>query len=185
MNQDIPEAFHPILLDFVRRTIRADFEGRELPPIPTLARLEEPGACFVTLKCRVDDSLRGCIGTIEAFESLGENLRRNALNAAFGDPRFPPLEPDELDETAIELSILSAPQAIAAPEAFQTGKHGIILACAGRRSVFLPQVATEQGWNRETTLDFLARKAGLPETAWRRPDARLFIFSAEIIGPDR
>ena len=105
-------------------------------------------------------------------------MRHNALNAAFRDPRFPALDPEELPEIRFEVSILSAPKPIAGPEEFQIGEHGIILQKNGRSAVFLPQVAPEQGWDRVTTLNYLAMKAGLVANAWQMPDARFFVFTA-------
>ena len=145
--------------------IESDLVGAELPSPPPLPRLAEPGACFVTLKEGGD--LRGCIGNIEAFEPLGENLIRNAINASQSDPRFPPLEPEELRETVIEVSILTLPEPIADPLKFELGVDGIILRQGGRGAVFLPQVAPEQGWDQRTTLEYLSRKAGLPADGWR------------------
>lgn len=168
------------LLRFVREVIECDLAGAEPPAPPELPRLAETGACFVTLE--EDGDLRGCIGNIEAFEPLGENLLRNAVNASRSDPRFPPVEAEELPYISIELSILTPASPIASEEEFRIGQDGIILRAAGRGAVFLPQVAPEQHWDRETTLRYLSRKAGLPDDAWRRPDARLFTFQAEVFG---
>lgn len=166
------------LCDFARAVIGAELNGSAPPPLPEgIPAAGEVGSCFVTLY--LSGKLRGCIGSVEAFEPLGENVRRNALNAAFRDPRFPPLAADEFEAAELELSVMGAPEAIASAEEFVPGKHGIILSLAGRRALFLPQVAAEQGWNRETTLDFLARKAGFDDDAWRRCDAQLFTFKTE------
>lgn len=170
------------LLQFVREALERDLAGAELPAPPPFPRLAETGSCFVTLKEAGD--LRGCIGNIEAFEPLGENLLRNAINASQSDPRFPPLEAEELPFILIELSILTPASPIASAEEFRIGQDGIILRLGGRGAVFLPQVAPEQHWDRETTLRYLSRKAGLPEDAWRRPEARLFTFQAEVFGEE-
>ncbi len=170
------------LLQFVREALERDLAGAELPAPPPFPRLAETGSCFVTLK--EAGELRGCIGNIEAFEPLGENLLRNAINASQSDPRFPPLEVEELPFILIELSILTPASPIASAEEFRIGQDGIILRLGGRGAVFLPQVAPEQHWDRETTLRYLSRKAGLPEDAWRRPEARLFTFQAEVFGEE-
>ena len=170
------------LLQFVREALERDLAGAELPAPPPFPRLAETGTCFVTLK--EAGELRGCIGNIEAFEPLGENLLRNAINASQSDPRFPPLEAEELPFILIELSILTPASPIASAEEFRIGQDGIILRLGGRGAVFLPQVAPEQHWDRETTLRYLSRKAGLPEDAWRRPEARLFTFQAEVFGEE-
>lgn len=170
------------LLQFVREALERDLAGAELPAPPPFPRLAETGSCFVTLK--EAGELRGCIGNIEAFEPLGENLLRNAINASQSDPRFPPLEAEELPFILIELSILTPASPIASAEEFRIGQDGIILRLGGRGAVFLPQVAPEQHWDRETTLRYLSHKAGLPEDAWRRPEARLFTFQAEVFGEE-
>lgn len=170
------------LLQFVREALERDLAGAELPAPPPFPRLAETGSCFVTLK--EAGELRGCIGNIEAFEPLGENLLRNAINASQSDPRFPPLEAEELPFILIELSILTPASPIASAEEFRIGQDGIILRLGGCGAVFLPQVAPEQHWDRETTLRYLSRKAGLPEDAWRRPEARLFTFQAEVFGEE-
>ncbi len=170
---------HAAILKFVRGVIAANLAGENLPARPEIALLAEPGSCFVTLH-DADGELRGCIGNIEAFEPLGENLIRNALNAAFSDPRFPLLDPEELPEISLEVSILTPPRTIASPAEFRVGTDGIILRVGGRGAVFLPQVAPEQGWDRETTLAYLSRKAGLPSDGWRSPEARFALFQAEV-----
>ncbi len=169
------------VLDFVRKTVAAELGVAPEPGMPDVPGLAETGACFVTLHGPAG-ALRGCIGNLEAFETLGENLKHNALNAAFRDPRFPMLEPEELEEVKFEVSVLSAPESISGAEAFETGRHGIILRKSGRSAVFLPQVAPEQGWDRETTLNYLAIKAGLPPDAWREPDAEFSVFTATVLG---
>ena len=170
------------LLQFVREALERDLAGAELPAPPPFPRLAETGSCFVTLK--EAGELRGCIGNIEAFEPLGENLLRNANNASQSDPRFPPLEAEELPFILIELSILTPASPIASAEEFRIGQDGIILRLGGRGAVFLPQVAPEQHWDRETTLRYLSRKAGLPENAWQWPQAELFTFQAEVFGEE-
>ncbi|MBQ4336451.1 MAG: AmmeMemoRadiSam system protein A [Lentisphaeria bacterium] len=179
--------FRQAILTFVRGTVAAEFANAPYPEVPEYPVLREKGACFVTLHSMpgpegTGENLRGCIGNLQAFEALGENLRHNALNAAFRDPRFPALDPEELPEVRFEVSILSAPRPIAGPEEFQIGVHGIILQKNNRSAVFLPQVAPEQGWDRATTLRYLSMKAGLVSNAWEMPDARFFVFTATVFG---
>lgn len=166
------------LLAFVKEVIGAELAGTQAPETPDFPGLSAMGSCFVTL--HLNKELRGCIGNIEAFEPLGDNLRHNALNAAFKDPRFQPLTAEEFPQIDFEISVLTPAEPIKSPEEFIPGEHGIIFSLFGRRSLFLPQVAAEQGWDRETTLDFLARKAGYAGSAWKSRDARFFIFRAEV-----
>jgi AmmeMemoRadiSam system protein A len=131
--------------------------------------LDAPGATFVTLF--KDGLLRGCIGSIEARRPLGIDVRANAVAAAFDDPRFPRLGADEFRDTSVEVSLLSAREAMTADgeqallAQFRPGIDGVVLEFAGRRATFLPQV-----WDtlREPA-EFLAelkRKAGLPIDFW-------------------
>lgn len=149
-------------------------ESRGLTPGPAL--LEHRGA-FVTLTR--GGNLRGCIGYIEGIKPLIEAVADNAASAAVRDPRFPPVTPDEVPDLELEVSALSPLRAVPGPEDIVIGRHGILLEKNGRRAVFLPQVAVEQGWDLETTLGHLCLKAGLPPHAWQE-GARFQVFTAEV-----
>ncbi|WP_295444137.1 AmmeMemoRadiSam system protein B [uncultured Thiodictyon sp.] len=136
--------------------------------------LKAPAGAFVTLKSHAE--LRGCIGTIEPIEPLYRAIMDNSDNAARRDPRFNPVRPSELAGLEVEVSVLTPPRPIASWEEFRVGEHGIILSKGGRRALFLPEVATEQGWTREETLSYLARKAGLAADAWRE-GAQFAVFT--------
>lgn len=148
--------------------------GLGLADAPGLLRRR---GAFVTL--RAGGRLRGCIGTIEGRGPLLHEVAANAAGAAIGDPRFPPVTPDESSNLSIEVSALSPLREVAGPQVIEVGRHGIVLGKSGRQAVFLPQVATEQGWDLPTTLAHLCRKAGLPPDAWRE-GARLRVFEAEV-----
>ncbi len=142
----------------------------QLPP-----RLKQDAGAFVTLKR--DGALRGCIGVIEPRKPLYQAVLENGVNAAVNDYRFSPVQAPELDGLEVEVSVLTPPRPIPGPDAFIVGEHGIVLSKAGRRAVFLPEVAVEQGWDRAETLTRLARKAGLPADAWR-DGAQLEVFES-------
>jgi AmmeMemoRadiSam system protein A len=131
--------------------------------------LDQPGAAFVTLTQAGE--LRGCIGSLEAWRPLRQDVRANAVAAAFDDPRFPPLGADELARTAIEVSVLSAPEPIAFTDRadllrqLRPGVDGLILSAPGHRGTFLPQV-WEQLPTPELFLEHLVRKAHLPPGYW-------------------
>lgn len=139
------------------------------------AWLDAPGASFVTLTSgrAPGGALRGCIGSLEARRPLREDVEANAVAAALHDPRFAPLSARELDDTVVEVSVLSAPAALpVADEAellarLRPGVDGVVLSACGRRATFLPQV-----WEQlPDPADFLARlrrKAGLPADYWGR-----------------
>lgn len=125
--------------------------------------------------------LRGCIGDIMGSESLYRGVIHNAINAASHDPRFAGMDASELDRVDLEISVLEKPQPVMTAPQVMPGKHGVLLDKGGRRAVFLPQVATEQGWEREELLDNLCRKAGLGAGCWRE-GARLSVFTAQVFG---
>ena len=162
------------LLDIARRAI-ADPAYR---PRPSMERF----GAFVTL--RKGGSLRGCIGVLYPIADLSGEIARLARDAAFGDPRFQPLQPDELPLCSIEISLLTEPEDIPGPEEFIPGRDGIILTCHDRRAVFLPQVADETGWGREEMLAALSEKAGLQKDAWKEAGARFQTFQAEAFSED-
>lgn len=140
--------------------------------------LHEPGATFVTLT--QDGQLRGCIGSLEAWRALDDDVRQNARAAAFRDPRFMPLEHGELDRTRIEVSLLTAPEPLPVADEedairqMRPGIDGMILEYRGRRGTFLPQVWESLPGPRQF-LDHLKQKAGFPPDFWS-PDVRLYRY---------
>ena len=170
--------------DLVKRALaQAVSKGRETPmpsdePAAKDAPFNERFGVFVTLHDASGD-LRGCIGNILPVATLAEGLWGRAQDAALNDPRFDPVTPAELSSLSIEISVLSRPVPVASPNDIEIGKHGILLKKRGRSAVFLPQVAPEQGWNLETTLNHLALKAGLAPGAWRE-GASFEVFEAEV-----
>lgn len=177
---DLPATDKKLLLNLARQAIRAGLskeklelpEGDDLSPI-----LKDEGAAFVTLHLK--GRLRGCIGNILPEEELYLNVVHNAVNAAFRDPRFRPLSEEEYEKIDIEISVLTRPRRIPSLDEFEIGRHGIILSKRGRRAVFLPQVAPEQGWDVETTMTHLSLKAGLGADDWKR-DATYEVFEAVV-----
>ena len=171
------------LLKLARNSIMSRLRGEPTPkPDPKTLSMElrEDGAAFVTLHMR--GTLRGCIGSLSAREPLYQNVINNALNAAFSDPRFPPVGLTDLDYVDLEISVLTKPRFIDSLDDFIIGRHGIILSKGVHRAVFLPQVAPEQGWDMETTLMHLSLKAGLPPDGWKAEDVRYEVFEAIVFG---
>jgi AmmeMemoRadiSam system protein A len=153
----------------------------EAPPRWEEPWLSAPGATFVTLV--LDGDLRGCIGSLEARRPLGDDVAHNAYAAAYHDPRFPPVTPEEIARLQVEVSVLSGREPVRATseaEALATlrpGVDGIFLEFQDRRATSLPQV-----WeNLPDPADFLGelrRKAGLPAGFWH-PDVRLSRYTVE------
>jgi uncharacterized protein len=135
---------------------------------------------FVTLKRR--GALRGCLGTLQNRYGLAVEVIRCAIDSATGDPRFPPVSPEELPELTVEISVLGPLEAIdPRPDSFVIGTHGLVVEKGARRGLLLPQVATEWGWTPEQFLSQTCVKAGLPQDAWQR-GARVYRFPAEVFG---
>ncbi len=166
------------LLRLARASIDRALRGEPPPSLVERPHPDDPShGIFVTLK--IGENLRGCIGTLAAEEGIPLTVVRFAREAAFRDPRFPPLTPGEWASVSVEVSVLTPPRLIA-PEEVEPGRHGIILEMGGRRGLLLPQVATEWGFTREQFLAAVSQKAGLPDNAWKLPGAKLYGFEAEV-----
>jgi len=143
--------------------------------------LYENGACFVTLM--QTGQLRGCIGSLQAYRPLLDDVKENAIAAAFRDPRFKPLAASEYNEICIEVSLLSPLKAMTisneedALTQFQPGVDGVVLHCGDKRGTFLPQVWESLPAPRRF-LEELKRKAGLPGDFWS-DEVRLFRYHVE------
>jgi hypothetical protein len=142
-------------------------------------RLEVEQGAFVTLRKR--GQLRGCIGHIIPIEPLCDTVADMAVAAATGDPRFPPVTLDEMKDIHVEISVLSIPRRVQSADGIELGKHGVIVRRGSRQGVFLPQVATETGWDKETFLENLcSHKAFLPKDAWKDKNTELLVFTAQV-----
>ena len=166
------------LLGLAREAVRAFVSENKVIDYQTRDRnlLAERGV-FVTLKKKGE--LRGCIGFIEPVASVCDTVIHSAVYAASEDPRFPPVRTDELKDLEVEVSVLSPLRKIDDPGLVQVGKHGLVIAMGAQRGLLLPQVAVENGWNRETFLNQACVKAGLPPDAWKK-DAEISVFEAIV-----
>ena len=142
--------------------------------------LRAPRAAFVTLT--EAGELRGCIGRLDPGRPLWESVVHAAVNAAIADPRFAPVELDELGRIRLEISVLDPPVEITDPAEFDPAVHGIIVERGPRRGLLLPKVGAQHGWSREQTLAAACWKADLPLDAWRDPETRLLVFTAFVFG---
>lgn len=164
-----------------RRAIREYvLENRTPEAAPSPPPGERRGA-FVTL--HTGGRLRGCIGRLDSPDPVETLVAVCAVLAASRDPRFPPVQPRELVELEIEISILGPPEVVPAAEVLnriEIGVHGVAITLGGHRGLLLPQVAPELGWNALRLLEETCHKAGLPSQAWRDPEARIELFTAEV-----
>ena len=171
--------------------------GAEQVKLPSDKRvrdeLTQKRATFVTLEKLSDSvgntkrySLRGCIGHLIAINPLYKDVLENTYAAAFEDPRFPPLQPDELNKIRLEISILtpqvklpyeSIDQLISFLEKY---KPGVVLDLGGRQATFLPQVWKEIE-SPEGFLSHLCMKAGFPPDCWVQFEPTIYVYFAQEI----
>ncbi len=174
------------LLELARRTLASvtrraaacpKSAEKDVPP-----NLAEKKACFVTLT--KSGALRGCMGHLTAMEPLQRAVAENARNAALRDPRFPPVQPDEVDKLRIEISVLTEPQPLAfiSPDDLLGKLHpnedGVLLHIGPRTATFLPQVWAQIP-DKAKFLEYLSQKAGCEPSAWRGPDVSVSTYRVE------
>ncbi|HJQ62353.1 MAG TPA: AmmeMemoRadiSam system protein A [Burkholderiales bacterium] len=173
-NSPLPHDAGIVLLPLARAAIAQEI-GRQVPAPEDRPWLREPGACFITLMHEA--RLRGCIGTLQAHRALSEDVKANAIAAAFRDPRFKPLVADEFDAVEVEISLLSMLEPLQAGDESEVlqqlrpGIDGVIFQYGHHKSTFLPQVWRDFA----DAADFMAHlkyKAGLPPDFWD-PEVRL------------
>jgi AmmeMemoRadiSam system protein A len=146
----------------------------------TSPELKEKNGVFVTLRTR--GRLRGCIGRMVSDIPLHKLVSEMAVSAATDDPRFNQIEPSELNDMEIDISVLSPLQMVENPLDFKLGRHGIYVKKGSATGCFLPQVASETGWTKEEFLSqCCSTKAGLSPDAWKEKDVEVYIFTSEII----
>jgi len=168
-----------LLLKLARQSLESSVQRKAMEPAKDVpAKFKENCGAFVTLT--KNHELRGCIGYILPVAPLYETVIEMAKAAALHDNRFNPVEPSELKDIELEISVLTPPEDIPSIKEFIIGKHGIIINLRGRQAVFLPQVAVEQKWDKETTLKHLCLKAGLEPDAWKDSEMSFRVFEAIV-----
>ncbi|MDD4732365.1 MAG: AmmeMemoRadiSam system protein A [Desulfovibrio sp.] len=167
------------LRDLVRRSIASGLSGEEAqPPEPPTDKLRESLGAFVTLTR--GGQLRGCIGNVQGSGEVWRTVWEMARAAAFSDPRFPPLKPEEFEDVEWEISIISPIEPCRDVNEIVVGKHGLIVQRGGHSGLLLPQVPVEWGWSREQFLRQTCVKAGLAENSWNKAGTNLYWFEAEV-----
>ena len=185
--QTLTAAERQLLLAHARQTLRSvttngsvpEVAAKDMPP-----KLAEKKACFVTLTR--NGVLRGCIGHLMALEPLYQAVADNTRKAALRDPRFPPVQADELGEIRIEISVLTEPEPLPfdSPEdllrKLRPNEDGVLLHIGARTATFLPQVWAQIP-DRAAFLDHLSQKAGCEPSAWRGKDVSVCVYHVECI----
>lgn len=167
----------------LRRIARTVIEKRALcesfPPVAASGgKLDEKWGAFVSIYKQ--GMLRGCIGTLESSNPLCKTIEDMAQAAAFRDPRFRPIGPEELPYLELEISVLTPLREIKDPSEIQVGRDGILIRQGSCSGLLLPQVATERNWDLATFLEETCRKAGLPKHAWKDRNTKIYAFSADV-----
>jgi uncharacterized protein len=185
MSDQLTDGEKQTLLRLAREAMENGVRGKKLLPLDKNSLtpiLLENGASFVTLM--IDDNLRGCIGALEVHQPLVEDVREHAIAAALDDPRFPPVEENELNRIRLEVSRLTAPHPLEYSSSedllAKLNPHidGVILKDGLRRATFLPQV-WEQIPNPTDFLQRLCAKMGAKPNLWRDKKLQVFIYQAE------
>jgi uncharacterized protein len=185
MDDQLTPEEQKILLRLAREALEQGVKSKELPPLDQAAltpRLREDGASFVTLT--EAGQLRGCIGALEPYQSLAEDVREHAVSAALEDPRFPPVSESEVGRINIEVSRLTRPVPLQYQDAddllskLRTHVDGVILRDAFRRATFLPQV-WEKIPDPAEFLDNLCFKMGANPDLWRKKHLEVLVYQVE------
>ena len=173
------------LLALARETIKSSVGHKPLPSLPPekmTPTLKAPGAVFVTLT--IGGELRGCIGSLQAFRPLVEDVQQHAIDAAVNDYRFSPVTQIEVPLLKIEISCLSAPVPLPynspdeLPGLLKPNVDGVVLNDGMRSATFLPQV-WEQLPDVNDFLSHLCLKMGASPDAWRRKVLNVSIYHVE------
>jgi AmmeMemoRadiSam system protein A len=170
------------LLQIAREAITSQITAGSVPIREVKSeKLNAMFGCFVTIK--MGGKLRGCIGNFISDKPLHKLVQEMATAAAINDPRFYPMKKSDLENFTLEISVLSPLQKTASIEEIQVGTHGIYMERNVHRGVLLPQVASEQKWDRETFLQQTALKAGMGKDDWK-DNTEIYIFTAEVFNEE-
>ena len=185
MTDQLTDGEKQTLLRLAREAMEHGVRGKKLPPLDINSitpRLREHGASFVTLT--IHGELRGCIGVLEAWQPLVDDVREHAVAAALEDPRFRPVDETELDRIRIEVSRLTVPRPLEYSSSADLLKKlrphvdGVILKNDYRRATFLPQV-WDQIPDPEDFLDHLCAKMGARPNLWLNTKLQVYIYQVE------
>lgn len=170
---------------FARQVITTYVQQKPLPKEMKETIFSEKQGVFVTLHTFPTHMLRGCIGIPLPVMPLSEAIIE-AAQSVTRDPRFPPLQPSEIDTIIVEVTILTQPQQIQINQPkdylneIEIGRDGLIVEQGFFKGLLLPQVPIEQEWNKEEFLSQTCMKAGLPPDAWFDKETKIFKFTGQI-----
>ncbi len=174
-----------LLVEIARNTLESYINQKEIPavdPSQLPGSLKQTAGAFVSLYA--GGRLRGCIGNFFSSVPLYLLVQEMTVASATRDHRFAPVEPSELEYIHIQISVLSPLRKIDGIDEFELGKHGIYMTRNGRSGTYLPQVASETGWNAEEFFGHCAReKAGIGWEGWKEAD--LYVYEAVVFGEEQ
>lgn len=154
-------------------------------------KFNENRGVFVTIETFPEKNLRGCIGFPHPVLPLYEAIQRAATSSAFEDPRFPPIEKDELSKIIFEISVLTEPELIKAknskeyPKKIKIGRDGLIIQSGSFSGLLLPQVPVEYKWTAQEFLENLCLKAGLTPDYIHDKSTKIWKFQAQIFSEEK
>lgn len=180
MNFSISDSDKQFLLTTARHRISSQLNQSGKPQEAAPNSLQFNSGCFVTL--HMNGILRGCIGNFRNDINIVRNVDEMANSAAFSDHRFKPLTQRELTKIDIEISVLSPMIPVESINDIQVGRDGLCIRKEYQHGVLLPQVATEQQWDREEFLSATCHKAGLAANSWQTDDIHISRFEAIVFG---
>jgi AmmeMemoRadiSam system protein A len=184
-DDDLTQEEKQFLLHLARQVLERAVRREKLPPLELESLspcLQAEGASFVTLT--KGGELRGCVGALEPYQPLAEDVREHTVAAALEDFRFPPVQPDELPQIEVEVSRLTRPFPLTydGPEdllaKLQPGLDGVVIRDGFRRATFLPQV-WDKIPDKVDFLDQLCWKMGAEPDLWRRKKLEVLIYRVE------
>ena len=185
MEENLSQAEKQTLLRLAREAIESSVRGKSLPAVDDsqlTPLLRAKGAAFVTLT--LNGQLRGCIGALQPYQALYEDVREHAVAAALDDYRFEPVRPGELAHIQVEVSRLTMPQPLIYQDAddllarLRPGLDGVILSDGTRRATFLPQVWSQIPVKAEF-LNHLCVKMGAAPNLWQKKHVDIQIYQVE------
>jgi hypothetical protein len=175
----LDESERTTLLGIARKTLDAYIkEGRKPDVLVYEKNLQQKSGVFVTLK--KGDELKGCIGYIQPVKPLYVAVQDMTIAASTQDPRFPAVTSEEVNDINIEISVMSQLRRIQSTQEVVVGEHGLYIDNGMNSGILLPQVATENKWDRSQFLENVCLKAGLPASALNDPSTQLYVFTADV-----
>ncbi len=185
MGQEYTDEDGEIATKMARRAIEEYIDIKLIVKNSYGGKFVEKRGVFTTLT-KTSGELRGCIGFPEPVYPLGEAVIKSAISAAVNDPRFTPLTKEEMDDTIVEVSLLSKPNVLAVknrkelPSMVKIGADGLIAERDSFSGLLLPQVAVDEGMDQKAFLNAVCWKSGMEPDCWKDSDTSISTFNAEI-----